>query len=265
VRDGGVWTRIRLPAVSEGAGDPLDRPEGAPLWPGRFSGERLAQIRVEVGPRVWNALYQQRPSPDEGEVFLRSWWRHYDDPPSRRPDQVIASWDMSFKDEASSDYVVGQVWHRYGADCYLVDQRRARLAFPATRKAVVALAEQHAARGYPPRVVLVEESANGPAIIQSLTGEVPGIIGVKPKGSKISRANGVSGTVEAGQVHLPNPAHNPWVEDFVEESAAFPLGANDDQVDAMTQALERLRARAAHATITIATGRILSRSRTSGA
>jgi hypothetical protein len=47
--------------------------------------------------------------------------------------------------------------------------------------------------------------------------------------------------VESGNVYLPHPALAPWVEDFIEEVAAFPHGRHDDQVDAMTQALNRLR------------------------
>ncbi len=45
--------------------------------------------------------------------------------------------------------------------------------------------------------------------------------------------------VEAGNVYLPHPDYMPWVKDFIEECAAFPNGAHDDQVDAMTQALLR--------------------------
>ena len=44
---------------------------------------------------------------------------------------------------------------------------------------------------------------------------------------------------EAGNVYLPHPDYAPWVGDFIEECAAFPNGAHDDQVDAMTQAFLR--------------------------
>ena len=60
-----------------------------------------------------------------------------------------------------------------------------------------------------------------------------GIIAVEPEGGKEARAHAVSGEVEAHNVYLPQAA--PWVHDFIEECAAFPTGAHDDQVDAMTQ------------------------------
>ena len=37
------------------------------------------------------------------------------------------------------------------------------------------------------------------------------------------------------------PPRVPWVEGLIEETAAFPRGRHDDQVDALTQALNRLR------------------------
>jgi predicted phage terminase large subunit-like protein len=69
--------------------------------------------------------------------------------------------------------------------------------------------------------------------------EIPGILAVNPEGGKVARAIAISPLVEAGNVYLPHPLHAPWVNDFIEECAAFPNGKNDDQVDAMTQALLR--------------------------
>jgi predicted phage terminase large subunit-like protein len=89
-------------------------------------------------------------------------------------------------------------------------------------------------------VKLVEDKANGPAIISVLEHEIPGIIAVEPEGSKESRAHSVTYLCEAGNVYLPDPSLNPWVHDFVDELANFPNGTHDDQVDAMTQALRRL-------------------------
>jgi predicted phage terminase large subunit-like protein len=69
--------------------------------------------------------------------------------------------------------------------------------------------------------------------------EISGILAVNPQGGKVARAAAVSPLIEAGNVYLPHPLHAPWVNDFIEECAAFPNGAHDDQVDAMTQALLR--------------------------
>ena len=69
---------------------------------------------------------------------------------------------------------------------------------------------------------------------------MPGIIPIEPDGSKLARAHAVTSYWEAGNVCLPHPDFAPWVKDLVGELTAFPAAANDDQVDALTQALRRL-------------------------
>jgi predicted phage terminase large subunit-like protein len=72
-----------------------------------------------------------------------------------------------------------------------------------------------------------------------VSNDIPGILPVNPEGGKVARAAAVSPLIEAGNVYLPHPQFMPWVNEFIEECAAFPNGAHDDQVDAMTQALLR--------------------------
>ena len=86
---------------------------------------------------------------------------------------------------------------------------------------------------------LIEDKANGSAVIQMLAHEIPGLLPVNPSGGKIARAQAISPLIEAGNVYLPHPDYAPWVDDFIEECVQFPNGAHDDQVDAMTQALLR--------------------------
>jgi predicted phage terminase large subunit-like protein len=152
-------------------------------------------------------------------------------------DTMIQSWDMAFKDNASSDFVVGQIWGARGADRFLLDQHRARLNMPGTKAAVRSLSDQ-----WPKATAkLVEDKANGPAVIQELQHQIEGLIGITPEGGKVARAHAVSAIVESGNVYLPHPKIHSWVEAFMEETAAFRNGRHDDQVDAMTQALNRLR------------------------
>ena len=232
--EGEKWEVVSLPAIAEDD-DPLGREFGQPLCPDLFTKDALESIKKAVGSYWWASLYQQRPSPAEGGIFKRNWWQYYRRVPDRF-DEIIQSWDMTFKDTKTADFVVGQVWGRKGADKYLLDQVRDRMDFPATIQAVRTLS----AKWPQARAKLVEDKANGPAVIATLKREISGLIPVEPQGSKESRAWAVSPEVEAGNVYLPDPSIAPWIHDFVEECAAFPNGANDDQVDAMSQALMRL-------------------------
>jgi predicted phage terminase large subunit-like protein len=200
----------------------------------------------EVGSRSWTALFQGKPSPGLGNVFLRDWWQFYDTPQwieredgSRWAigfDEVVQSWDMAFKDTAGTDYVVGQVWGRRGLSVYLLDQVRDRLGFVATTKAVRALS----ARWPQATAKYVEDKANGPAVINALRQKVAGLVPVEPDGDKLARARAVSPFAEAGEVWLPAFELCPWASDVVEECAKFPNDANDDIVDALSQALNRM-------------------------
>ncbi len=232
------WTVLRLPAVAEDADDPLGREEGNALWPEQYDEKALSAVKATVGSYVWSALYQQRPSPEEGNILKRDWWKFYRQAPDRF-DEVIQSWDCAFKDNDDSDFVVGQVWGRLKADKYLLDQVRGRMNFPATLTAIKSLS----AKWPEARAKCVEDKANGPAVIATLKHELPGLIAVNPQGGKVVRAQAASPDIEAGNVYLPEPSMAPWIHDFIEECSAFPNGPNDDQVDAMTQALTRLGAR----------------------
>lgn len=248
----GRWRVINIPAQADhdpakGETDPLGRTPGEYLESARRrTVEDWELKKVEVGDRSWNALFQGRPAPAGGNMFHRDWWRFYDQPLwIERPDgsrwavgfdEVITSWDMTFKDTEGTDYVCGQIWGRRGVEACLLDQVHDRMSFVDTCTAVRMLAAR-----WPQAVVkLVEDKANGPAVINQLSRKVGGLIAVEPDGSKVARAAAVSPFVEAGNVLLPAPEIYPWVDGLVEEAVAFPRAAHDDRVDAMSQALNRL-------------------------
>jgi predicted phage terminase large subunit-like protein len=250
---GDAWRMVNIPAQADhdpakGETDPLGRQPGEFMISTRGrTREGWEQRRRDLGSRGWQALCQGRPSRSEGALLKRSWWRHYPAPLGRvQPDGsmrvsdefdvVLQSWDMAFKDTKDVDYVVGQVWARRGSHAFLLDQVRDRLDFPSTCRAVEALS----AKWPQANTKLIEDKANGPAVIAQLTAKVGGLIAVNPQGSKQARTSAVSPFVEAGDVRLPPPELAPWVNDFVEECAAFPTGVHDDQVDGMSQALDRL-------------------------
>jgi predicted phage terminase large subunit-like protein len=145
---------------------------------------------------------------------------------------------MSFKDEKAAkggkpDFVAAGVWGKAGANKFRLAEVHERMDFPKTCSAVEALS-----KAYPKaRAKLVEDKANGAAVIAQLRNKIPGLIPVEPEGGKIVRANAVAPEIESGNVYLPHPQLAVWTEAFIEECAAFPNGANDDRVDEMTQAL----------------------------
>lgn len=246
--DGHLWNVINIPAKAESEQDPLGREIGQFMESAR--GRTMAQwaaIEVRSGPRTWTSMYQGQPTPDEGGLFPRDVWARYDQPLWIVRDdgshwvtgtdvEVAQSWDFAFKDTNKSDYVVGQVWVRSGIHAYLVDQIRARIGFNETLQAIQDLTAR-----WPQAVAkFMEDKANGPAIINALHQTVPGMIPIEPEGSKYARAQAISPLVHSGNVVLPTAELAPWISGLTEEAQAFPSGAHDDQVDSLTQAVNRL-------------------------
>jgi len=233
------WVVIKYPAIYDEKIpnlDPTDpREPGEPLWPQKYSSKQLATIKATVGSYEWNSLYQQTPSPPSGAIFQREWFQYYQKVPDKL-DEVIQSWDFTFKDTNESDYVVGQVWGRKGADKYLLDQVRGKMSFMDSINAVISLS----AKWPMAKAKIIEEKANGPAVISVLKKQISGLIPYNPRGSKVERAYAVTPQFESGNVYIPHPKLANWVHDYVEELVAFPNGLHDDQVDCTTQALIRL-------------------------
>ena len=232
---------IRLPVEAE-ENDPLGREPGEPLcpelgkdaqWLSDFKASYISD--PQGGQRAWTALYQCSPRQEEGNLVLRQWWKFYD------PDEAISfgtemiSVDASFKGDDTSDFVSIQVWGKRANDYYLRYCLNKRLNFPDTVEALRTIY-----RLFPrARSVLIEEAANGPAIIQTLQREMY-IIPVTPLGGKVSRVNAISPAIESGHVYLPDPSKAPWVSDYIDQWTAFPNSKHDDMVDATSQALNRM-------------------------
>lgn len=237
---------LRFPAINmpDEVGYDPDLPEG-PLVPSLHSLEKLSETKMLLSDYWWAALYQQRAKALGGNVFKETnssgakciqHWLPKDLP--ERFDKVLDSWDCTFKDTDGTDYVVGQKWGKKGANVYLLAQIRARMSFTLTLKKVKELHETAPTS----QEILIEDKANGPAVIDTLKTEVPGILAIEPDGSKLARAHAVTSYWEALNVWLPHPSLPgfPWVKVLISELTAFPAAAHDDQVDALTQALRRL-------------------------
>jgi len=209
----------------------------------------LAKIRRVLGEVSFSSIYQQRPAPASGLIFKKEWFRYYttrDHPIIEDGHAVkqlppvyvshLQTWDMSFKDKKSSDKVAGHVLSRLGADVYLRDRVNGRRDFVATLTEV-----ENMTKKWPEATLkLVEDKANGPAVISALRSRIVGLVPVEPQGDKVARAYAVTPIFESGNVWFPHPAIAPWVKELELELMQFPLGANDDDVDALTQGLLRM-------------------------
>jgi predicted phage terminase large subunit-like protein len=189
------WEVLNLPAIAEADGD--GRKEGEALWPEQYPIKTLEGIRTGVGGATWAALYQQRPTAAEGEVFKREWWQRYSELPQFR--RIVQSWDTAFKTGAEHDFSVCTTWGETKTGYYLLHAWRGRVEFPQLKRQVAALAAE-----WKPSAILVEDKASGQSLIQELKqGSRFPILAIKVDKDKLARAYSASPLVEAGKVFLP--------------------------------------------------------------
>lgn len=227
---------INLPCEAED-GDLLGRPIGQSLAPELGKGQdwlhdfKAAYVQ-ENGERAWQALYQGHPSLAAGNLFMKDYWKRYEVMPTCRAYNAL-SVDAAFKKTETSDYVAVQHWAKCQKDYYGVWGTTRRMSFSE----MMTLLREYIISHPELEAVYIEDKANGSAAIDMLSREFHNIIAVNPEGGKLSRAAAVSYLQETGHVYLP---YAMWADDLIENAAMFPASAHDDDVDAMTQALNRL-------------------------
>jgi predicted phage terminase large subunit-like protein len=225
------WDVFSMPAIAET--DDGFRKAGEALWPERFPAQLLSEIRLAVGSAVWAALYQQKPAAATGQVFKREWWQYYRALPEFK--RVCQSWDTAFKRGSENDYSVCTTWGIGQNGYFLLDLWRSREEFPELKRQVIALGAR-----WKPSEILIEDKASGQSLLQELQRDTAlAIRPIKVDVDKLARAQAATPTIEAKRVFLPESA--PWLAQFVDEHAAFPNAAFDDQVDSSTQFLNHVR------------------------
>jgi predicted phage terminase large subunit-like protein len=227
-----LWTcpeiEIKAPTRFE---DPRTR-DGALLVPSRFPRDTVEADKKTLGPITHEAQNQQNPTPHEGAIFKNAGRNRWTTVPTANATKIITV-DCAFKDTKTSDFVAIQVWVRAGTNFYLVDREHGRWGFSATVAKILEVAARH-----PRAAIHIEDKANGPAVIEVLRGEVPGVVPWSPgQDSKVGRAEAVAHLFDAGNVWLPPDDQAPWIGEYLATLGRFPLVKYDDDVDATTQAL----------------------------
>jgi predicted phage terminase large subunit-like protein len=268
----GQWEVVSIPAQAESVGDTLAREIGEYLQSVR--GDRNWQnIKENVGPYVWAALYQQRPAPQSGGLFKKKKFRYWRQLPTLNPEYGLAGgirmdlagrvillddcWrfitvDLAASTSTQADWTVAAVWGvSLDGDLILVDRSREKVEEHEHWDLVRPLRER-----YGVDVVFVESRMFGTTLVVDATRAGVPLVELKADTDKWTRAVPASTRVNAGRSWFPADAD--WLDEWESELATFPNGAHDDQVDVFAYAA---RAQAAHWTPRDEFERIIAQSR----
>jgi predicted phage terminase large subunit-like protein len=232
---GDQWTIVRYPAEAEE--NEKFRKKGDPLHPERYSSSQLAMIKRAVGPRTWQALYQQNPAPDEGAMFQTSMMQYYN--MDQIPEELtfVTCWDLAIGQKESNDKTVGLTWGKdITGDYWFVDCRHGHWdafeivdeicdQFEKWKSFFTGVEKDKIAQAVGP---YLDTEIENRELYSLHVEELP----PAREGNKQHRARSLQGLMRRGRVWLPNPDEAPWVSELVSELLQFPYGRRDDHVDA---------------------------------
>lgn len=259
IKQGG-WYHLCLPAKFEKSHPYRSKhdwriEEGELLAPERFGGKELAKLTQSMSSMAVAGQLQQRPAPEGGNIFKRSWFKLW---PAGRElpvfEYILQSYDTAFTDQTENDQTACVVLGVFKPSedlklaVMLLDVWADHLGYPDVRRRMKEdFQSSYGDPAHYPDMILVEDKGSGIAVRQDLRMLKIPLTAYNPgKASKVARANLITHIVERGFVYVPESsihAGRPrdWVEPFLGQLTVFPNGKHDDMVDAFTQAIRYLR------------------------
>lgn len=230
-RDGRDWYIACLPAQCNREDDPIGRNVGDYLWPEWFSEKHFAPFKTQF--RTWNALFQQRPQPEEGTFFQRSWFKRYK--PEEKPQflHIYGSSDYAVSEETEYDETEhGVIGVDHDGDLWILkwwhDRKTADVWIDSQLDLI---------RDFKPFCWFGEKGVIKKAINPFLVRRMQErkifcrVEWIPTVNDKPTRARAFQARASAGKVHLPIGEDG---DRLIDQFIRFPTAKHDDAVDTMS-------------------------------
>lgn len=227
---GEQWEVVSLPMIAE-ENDALGRAIGEPLWPEWFTSAMVSEAKRDA--RRWSALYQQRPTPDEGAYFKREWIKWYADMPPLNTLKIYGASDFAVTADANDYTVHGIFGVDPNDDIYILDWWRMQATSDVWVETQLNMASQWEPLAWAEESGQIEKGV-GP-FIQKRQHEDKNYFWRRQFVSsrdKPTRARAIQARMAMGKVYFPR--NRAWATDLVDELMRFPAGTHDDQVDTLS-------------------------------
>ena len=225
--DGRDWYVVCLPAQCERTDDPVGRKIGAYLWPEWFLEGHFEPFKQN--PRTWNALFQQRPHPEQGTFFQRDWFKRYK--VGELPKQIFkyGSSDYAVTDNGGDYTEHGVIGIDHLSDLWVIDWWTGQKEADVWIDGQLDLMKIHqpfcwfGEKGVIKRAI--SPFLNRRMQERKVWGRIEWIASIA---DKVTKARGFQGRAAAGKVHI---MEGPVGDAIIDQLLRFPTGKNDDKVD----------------------------------
>lgn len=217
----------------------LLRMPGEALHPERYNEKMMRRLKANQPPRVWSALYQQNPVPDEGIYFRQEYFQFEPTPPAHYGRKVYQAWDFAIGQKQQNDWTVGTTIVQDETDnLHLVEVVRFKGDSFTIVEEILDAAERWGSEPTAPLTLGFEDGQIWKSIkplLEKVMAErkmYPPYEVLKPLTDKLARARPLQGRMQQKRVWMPQGAS--WLPLVQKELLRFPAGAHDDIVDSLS-------------------------------
>ncbi|MEE2525843.1 phage terminase large subunit [Hyphobacterium sp. HN65] len=246
----GGWKTLIFPAqnsedrqIETGPGHFTHWKKGELLHEKRLPKDFLEEQKKVLGEHAYKAQFLQMPIPFGSGMIDVDDFKFFEKYPRDKPDVILLSIDPASGGPYAKSYSVILIFYVFDGDMYLHARWRQKAKLVELKNITFKLI-----RHFKPNELIIENASNGPGLADEVdhflhkerlngSGINTNLHAFSPKGSKEERADIASLFLSEGRVHVWHPSRAPWINEFLDECRAFPEGKNDDQVDALSQAL----------------------------
>lgn len=219
----------------------LLRPKDECLHEGRYPTKAIRRIRANLQPRIWSALYQQNPVPDEGMYFKKEYFQYELNLAGIHGRNVFTAWDFAIGEKQSNDWTVGATIVQDEHDVlHVIDIFRMKGDSFQIVEAMLDVALKWGSTPGSSYMIGAEDGQIWRAIEPLLKKRMlerkqyPPYEVMRPLTDKMARARPLQGRMQQGRVYFYKDAG--WLPQAEQELLRFPAGAHDDVVDALAWA-----------------------------
>lgn len=226
-KDGLVYYVLSIAAQCDDKNDPLGRKIGEYFWPEWFP--ETHWIRFKSNARTWASLYQQKPSPDDGDFYKREWFQRYY--PEDLPENINTYGTSDFAvSEDDGDFTEHTVWGLDEEDnSYAVANWHGQTTADVWIEELLNLHDEHETLTWFGEGGVIRKAIE-PFLNKSMEDRrsYPYMEWINPIHNKVISSRSFQGRAAQGKVFIP---YGPEGDRMIEYLVKFPYGKYDDFPD----------------------------------